>query len=202
MMKEILDKDLYTNNFSRIFVLAVDSFIHPQVITDILSKSSLVKDMELGNYSELTNNSPLQLFKYYFNTPVFEDNSLYDFNDAYWCGYIYMNIFYKYNKPFSYIFLKLPLSKLLDMYHVYHEMDITSVYEVFEELMLKDTILSLLLIKHSYKLSELSSLTDISINVLKKYKNSDINLYAGSFKNIHRIAIVLNEPDNLFLENV
>lgn len=201
-MKEILDKDLYTNNFSRIFVLAVDSFIHPQVITDILSKSSLVKDMELGNYSELTNNSPLQLFKYYFNTPVFEDNSLYDFNDAYWCGYIYMNIFYKYNKPFSYIFLKLPLSKLLDMYHVYHEMDITSVYEVFEELMLKDTILSLLLIKHSYKLSELSSLTDISINVLKKYKNSDINLYAGSFKNIHRIATVLNEPDNLFLENI
>jgi len=199
-MTQLQDKEKYIDYFSRIFVLAIDSKLHPMVITNTLSNSPLLKDIELNNYSELSNNSPAILFSHYFNIPVYDDISLFNYNNAYWCGSIYMSLFYKYRKPFSYIFLKLPLSKLLDMYPVYHEMDISGVYEIFESAMDNNSILTLLLEKHSMKLNELSNVTNVSINVLKKYKNNDSYIYKGSFNNLHRIALALNEPDNLFLE--
>ena len=194
-------KDILCDKLGRLLDLAVSNKVHFQVITDVLAKSSLLKNIENNNFYELENNDVTSLYNHYFGYTYFEDK-INNFNDAYWCGQIYVNLFYKYNKSFSYIFLKLPLAQLLDMYSVYHEMDISSIYEVFEKQEKENTILDLLLKKHSMKSTELAKMTKIKINTLKAYKLSDINLYKGSFSNIHRIAMVLDEPDNLFLETL
>lgn len=196
------DRELYIDRFSRIFVLAIEERINLDLINDVLSKSSLVRNIEKNDYSELYNNSILDIVKHYFGSNLIEDDSLYKYNDAYWCGMVYMYIFYKYRKPLSYIFLVLPLKKLLDMYDVYHEMDISAIYEVFEEISKQKTILQLLFEKHRINNAEIAKLAGVNISTIVHLKKSDNYLYAGSFNNVHRIALALNEPDNLFLDKV
>ena len=55
------------------------------------------------------------------------------YNDAYWCGYSYFELQQRLKKPFSYLFLKLPLSKMMDIYPIFHEMDFSALLEFFEK---------------------------------------------------------------------
>lgn len=198
----INDREIYIDRFARIYVLAIEQRINLDLINEVLARSSLIANIERDNYSELYNNSIVSLVRYYFDCVPFEDDSLYKFNNAYWCGFVYMNIFYQYHKPFSYIFLKLPLKKLIDMYDVYHEMDIIAIYEIFEELSKQKTILQLLLEKHKINNKKLAKLSGVKNSTIVHMKQKDDYLYAGSFANVHRIALALNEPDNLFLKNI
>lgn len=198
----INDREIYIDRFARIFVLAIEQRINLDLINEVLARSSLITNIEKDNYSELVNNTIAGLVKYYFDCVPFEDDSLYKYNNAYWCGFVYMNIYYKYHKPFSYIFLKLPLRKLIDMYDVYHEMDIGAVYEIFEEISKQKTILQLLLEKHKINNKKLAKMSKVKISTIVHMKQNDEHLYAGSFANVHKIALALNEPDNLFLETV
>lgn len=196
------DKDRAIDYFSKIISLAIEARIHLEIITDSISKSSLVKSLEKNEYSIFYRKTYYEIFLDIFDVSYINDNTFMKYDGGYWCGYVYMNIFYKYKKPLSYIFLKLPLSKLLDMYEVYHEMDISQVYEIFEKEVENDTIIGLLLKKHSISVKNLALKTTVPARTISYYKNSDDNLYKGSFENIAKISNYLDEPSNLFIKNI
>ena len=196
------DKDKAIDYVSKIISLAIEARIHLEIITDSISKSSLVKCLEKNEYSIIYSKTYYETFLDIFDVDYINDNTFMKYDGGYWCGYVYMNIFYKYKKPLSYIFLKLPLSKLLDMYGIYHEMDISQVYEIFEKEAESDTIMGLLLKKHSISIKNLALKTTVSSRTISYYKNSDNNLYKGSFENVAKISNYLDEPSSLFLETI
>ena len=185
-----------------LFVMAVNSEIHYKVITDDMGDSDLIKQIENNDYSKVYDESIYDLFEEIFDLPYKDDDPFFNFNDAYWCGYVYTSIFYKYQKPFSYIFSVLPLKNLMDKYAVYHEMDISQIFELFEELETKETVFARLLKEKKLSMAFLSKETGISINTLKKYKESNHNLYNGKFSILKKIADRLLINDHLFLEKI
>ena len=185
-----------------LFVMAVNSKIHLKVITKDFEDSVLIRQIENNDYTKIYDESIYDLYEEIFGFPYREENPFLNFNDAYWCGYVYANIFYRYQKPFSYIFSVLPLEFLMDKYPVYHEMDLGQIYEVFEESENKETVFGRLLKEKKISMAFLSRQTVISVNTLKKYKESNDNLYNGKFAILKKITDKLMVNDHLFLEKI
>lgn len=187
--------------FARLFVVAIQNMVHPQAFTKALEKSTLIKKIEDGKYDDYFNKSVLEVFKTITGNVLSEDNGFGIYNDAYWCGAMYFDLFVKTHKPFSYLFLKLPFEKMLDIYEVYHEMDFSSLLMYFQQCEKEKTILRTLVEEKHISLSKLSKATGININTLMKYNASDEALYRGSFQNIVKIATFFEAPISLFQEN-
>ena len=198
----MIDYDIKTvkYTFARLFVLAVDNLMHQTAFTHALEKSEFIKKIESDKYDDYFNKSILDIYETITGNMLGEDNGFGIYNDAYWSAVSYFDLHLKTNKPFSYIFLKLPLEKMLDMYDVYHEMDFSALLERFNELEKEKTILRALCEEKHVSLSKLSKGTGISVNTLMKYNASDNALYRASFQNIIEIATFLDVSISLFKE--
>ena len=186
--------------FVRLFVLALGNDMHPTAFTHALEKSEFLQKIEADKYDDYFNKPVLDVFEAVTGNKLSEDNGFGIYNDAYWSAVSYFDLHLKTNKPFSYLFLKLPLEKMLDMYDVYHEMDFSSLLERFNELEKEKTILRALCEEKHVSLSKISKGTGISVNTLMKYNASDNALYKASFQNVIEIATFLEVPLSLFKE--
>ena len=186
--------------FARLFVVAIQNMVHPTAFTHALEKSEFLQKIEANKYDDYFNKPVIDIFESITSNRISEDNGFGIYNDAYWSAVSYFDLHLKTNKPFSYLFLKLPLEKMLDMYGVYHEMDFSSLLERFNELEKEKTILRALCEEKHISLSKLSKGTGISVNTLMKYNASDNALYKASFQNVIEIATFLEVPLSLFKE--
>ncbi|MBP3890753.1 MAG: helix-turn-helix transcriptional regulator [Solobacterium sp.] len=200
-MNDYLLQERFIVYLSRVIALATHHRFHLRAITEILSNSEFLKEVEQNDYSMMMEHTPVKLFTSMFEIET-EERLDGVYNDAYWCGYVYAKLFYHFKKPFGYLFLIMPLEELLDYYPVYHEMDISALISLFEEKENSDTLLSSLLKRKKMSVRELSEKTGISTNSLTYYKKSNAHLYKGSFMAIKKIARALNVNDNTFLETV
>ena len=193
--------DVVKESFSRLFVIAISNQMHPAAFTFALGKSDYASSIENKQY---TNVISINLKKEFLNISGKEcENDSYGvYNDAFWSGQCYFDLQRKINKSFSYIFLKLPLNQMLDIYKIFHEMDFSSLVEYFEKKEKEKTILRLLCDYKKISLNKLSKATSISVNTLSKYNASDEALYKGSFQNIIKIARFFEVPTSLFIETL
>lgn len=188
--------------FCRLFVLAIKNKINFYSFTYLLSQSEFLKKVENGVYDDYFNKPLEEIFFDITNRHIDRDDSYGIYDDAYWCGSSYFELFQKTRKPFSYIFLKLPLERMMYIYPVYHEMDITSLIGYFVKIEKNKTILRLLCESSGYSLTKLSQVTGINSATLAKYNASDEALYKGSFRNIIKIVNFFKAPINLFVETI
>ena len=91
---------------------------------------------------------------------------------------------------------------MLDLYKVYHEMDISQLEEYFHDREKEETILRLLCKRHRCSINKLSKATGISVNTLNKYRSSDKSIYNASFQNIYKISTFFKTPISLFVEEI
>ena len=185
--------------FARIFVLGVHYKINFLAFTKALEKSDFVKKIEEGRYDDYFNNSLEQIFFDITKRKIDKDNSFGIFNDAYWCGYSYFELHQRTKKSFTFLFLKLPLSKMIDIYSIYHEMDFSSLLIYFNKLDQEKTILRLLCEEKHCSIPKLSLQTGISKATLVKYNASDDALYNASFQTIYKIAKFFDVSLSLFV---
>ena len=188
--------------FSRLFVLAVHQSMNPFAFTYLLSKSNYVAKLEEGDIDAISN-WPIE--KAYFdvtNEMIREDSSYGIYNDAYWCGHCYFELFLQTHKPFSYLFIKLQLEKMLSVYEVYHEMDFTALLELFRKKEQEVTILGALCKDKKCSLTKLKEATGISVNTLRKYRYNDELLYKASFQNVYKLAKYFEVPISLFVKSL
>ncbi len=188
--------------FARLFVIAVQNKINFASFTFMLERSELIEKIENKAYDDYFNHSIKDLFYDITNYCVDEDTSYGIYNDAYWCGFSYYELFIRLKKPFSYIFLKLSFSKMIDIYSIYHEMDISSLINYFLQIEKEKTILRVLCEQKGCSLSKLSEETGISHNTISKYNASDDALYNASFQTIIKIAKYFSAPFSLFIKEI
>ena len=137
------DMDKIKEIFSRLFVIAIDKKMNLYSFTSLLEKSLFVKYIEENKYNDYFNDSINDIFFSFTGMHAF-DTSYGIYNDAYWCGNIYFELFLTLKKSFSYLFLKMPFESLLDLYKIYNEMDISSLIDEFKRREKEKTILKLL----------------------------------------------------------
>lgn len=197
-----LDRREIKELFARLFVLGIQNKINFRAFTKELEKSEFVNKIETDRYDDYFNR-PLELiFNDVTGKRIEKDNSFGVYNDAYWCGWSYFELYQRTHKSFAFSFLKLPLPTLMDMYSVYHEMDFSSLLEQFLKLDSEKTILRALCEEKHCSLSKLSFVTEISKATLSKYNASDAALYKGSFQSLYKIARYFEVPFSLFAKSL
>ena len=154
----------FIDYLGRIISLAVYKKVNLEVITNRLENSEFLKEIENNNYSMIMNYTAEELFSMIYEIKDNDVNSYLNYDDAYWCGYVYANIYYEFNDTFPFIFLMMPLKDLLDKYNVYHEMDISAIYEVFVERSSEKTLLAKVLEKKKMNFYKIKCM---QINIMK-----------------------------------
>lgn len=199
----MIDYELFNlrESFSRLFVLAVNNKMHLKAFTKALCRSNFINLIQKNRYNEMYD-YPLETLFFQITGYKVKDDSYGIYNDAYWCGQNYFDLFFNVKKCFEFIFLKLPFEKMLDLYSIYHEMDFSSLLEYFNKIDKESTILRLLCINDHCSLNDLSIATGISLNTLKKYNSSDELLYKASFSNIAKIIKYFDVSHLLFVKNI
>jgi hypothetical protein len=187
--------------FARLFVMAVQNEINFLAFTASLERSAFANLIEEDVYDDYFNTPLTRIFFDITKMHIEKDESFGIYNDAYWCGYSYFELQQRLKKPFSYLFLKLPLSKMMDIYPIFHEMDFSALLEFFEKEKDKKTILRALCEQRHCSLSKLSASTGINQATLSKYNADDEALLKGSFQNVYKISKYFNVPVSLFSRN-
>ena len=80
--------------FSRLFVLAVHQSTNPSAFTYLLSKSNYVAKLEEGDIDAISN-WPIEKAYFDVTKETVKDDSYGIYNDAYWSGYSYFELFLK-----------------------------------------------------------------------------------------------------------
>ena len=188
--------------FCRLFVLSASHEMNMYSFTYLLARSDFVRNIEKCNLTDIANKKVEELFFEISHNRLAEDDSYGVYNAAYWCGEAYYYLFNKLHKSFSYIFLKLPFEKLIDLYTIFHEMDYSSLLEYFNEHEKEKTILRALCEQNHCSIARLSKAIGVSPNTLSKYNASDESLYKGSFQSIIKIQTYFDCPVSLFIEKL
>lgn len=186
--------------FSRLFVLAINKKMNFSSFTSMLVKSDFILQIEKNEYDESLKKPVNVLFSEITGFEVKEDNSFGIYNDAYWSGQNYFDLHLKTNNSFEYIFLKLPLEKMISVYTIFHEMDFSSLVEYYIKESEKKTILRLLCEQSDKSLNDISNSTSISLNTLKKYNKNDNYLYNASFQTISKLVSYFDVNYSLFIK--
>ncbi len=185
--------------FARLFVIAKQNKMNFFSFSKAMLKSPIVKCIEDDIYYECFNKSLEDIFFDITSFRIEKDDSYGVYDDAYWSGFTYFELHQRTNYSFAFLFLKLPLIKMMELYSVYHEMDITELIEYLEDENKKKTIISLLLEEKGCSLSKVSKETGIRLPTLNKYRQSDETLLNASFQNVYRLAKYFDYPMELFL---
>ena len=193
-----LDLRMAKETFARLFVMAIQNEINFLAFTSSLERSVFANLIEEDVYDDYFNTPLTRIFFDITKMHIEKDESFGIYNDAYWCGYSYFELQQRLKKPFSYLFLKLPLSKMMDIYPIFHEMDFSALLEFFEKEKDKKTILRALCEQRRCSLSKVSASTGINQATLSKYNADDEALLKGSFQNVYKISKYFNVPVSLF----
>ena len=185
--------------FSQLFVIAIKNKMNLDSFTFYLERSDLVLSIEKDIYSSKVDNNLKDLFYMITNYKVEDIDVDGIYNDAYWAGLSYFDLQQELKTPFSLLFLKLPLSKMLDIYSIYHEMDLSSLVSYFVSLNKEKTILRILCENKKCSLNDICKKTNIKLSTLKKYNESDSHLYSASFQNINKLVNYFNTTYSLFV---
>ena len=196
-----LDLRMAKETFARLFVIAIQNEINFLAFTSSLERSVFANLIEEDVYDDYFNTPLTRIFFDITKMHIEKVASFGIYNDAYWCGYSYFELQQRLKKPFSYLFLKLPLSKMMDIYPIFHEMDFSALLEFFEKEKDKKTILRALCEQKRCSLSKVSAATGINQATLSKYNADDEALLKGSFQNVYKISKYFNAPVSLFSRN-
>ena len=197
------EQSVRKEQFARLFVITVQNKMNLDAFTYFLERSKFVEKIESGGYDEYFNQDlECIFFDVTENRVGIELLSYGVYDDAYWAGSMYFELFQRTHKPFAYLFAKLPLSKMMDMYPVFHEMDYSALEDQFLLLARKKSILRILCDQKGCSIPKLSKATGICASTLGKYAFSDDALYNGSFQTIMKIAKYFGAHASLFLKSV
>ena len=114
----------------------------------------------------------------------------------------YFKLFLTLNKSFNYLFLYWPISRMVEKYDIYHEMDFSNLLTDFNLEVKKMVLLKKLSKEKKIKLSQISKLTGINKNTIDRYAKSDDYLYAASYSAIYKLSSLLKVKANLFVSSL
>ncbi len=182
----------FSNHFSNIY------------IQESVSMSFIFKDyLDKGDDSFIDNYLDIDIYKKTYISFYIDENIIDKSNTlSMWLAEAYLRLYFRYHKAMSFIFLYLPLEKMIPLFDIYHEMDWHQLYRYFEDEISKTSLLSLLLKERNMNLKELSVLTDIKYQTLKNYTRNNNLIYNASFSNIYMISSILKVDLLIFAKKI
>ena len=206
--------ELYLTNakdrLSSFFDYAInDCALKPDWITALFINTGYAEQFERGNPAYLAGMSGVELARAVINkaygrkelpTPTHAE----DCSPEYWAGWAVAEYQWSTGRRFKDIFERIPLTKIIEMYSVYHEMDITSFIVTMEELYQAaegDSNLSRIRKNRGLSQFELADQSGINIRNIQMYEQRINNIDKAQAHTIYKLSRVLGCDMEDLLEN-
>lgn len=163
-------------------------------IQKTISYSNVINEIEKSNVTTIAFSSLEKIYSEVF--PSTRNNYTFNEYDIFgWCGYAYMHLFISKQITFEALFFAIPIEQMLNLYRLYHEMNVTRLDDYLNET-IKHTMLDVVMKSLKISNTELSSLTGISvstINALRYNKRNIAKLEGGKLQKIAKVLCVKME---------
>lgn len=176
-----------------------DCGLFPDDFMEEFLRSCLSKEFELGNPWVLSGMSGIELAQRILETTrrdyIFPSPSPVVFKTMeYWAGYYLAYFQWFTGMRFQDIFIRVPLSEIIAMYPVYHEMDVTNFIDDFLKKLDKVKVgsrLKALREKAGYSQSQLARVADVGIRMIQLYEQGAANIDNARASVVYRLARAL-----------
>ena len=178
-------------------------------IAMLFVNSGYAEQFERGNPAILAGMSGIELAKCvidktYANktlpTPTFSG----DKSPEYWAGWALAEYQWYTGRRFKDIFEYAPLSKIISMYPLYHEMDISQFIEAMDDLYAEidcDTKLKRIRESRGLSQSELSTLSGVKLRSIQMYEQKGNDIDKAQAQTLYKLSRVLGCNIEDLLEN-
>ena len=133
-----------------------------------ISNSVVFSEFERSNITLIAFNDSERIYDDVFGSSdedlLMEDDTIFS-----WLSYVYIHLFLKYKTTFEMLFFALPIERAMQMFHLYHEMDISHVDDAFINSM-KPTHLACIMKSKKISTKELSEKTNIPYATMRALK--------------------------------
>ena len=186
---------------SSLFHFGLSNQYSYNAIEERIGRNKYIRDLEDGDASFLIDETEEEIVGSAYSILI-EDQLLKTTPLSLWLGEVYTTLFFRFHKSFYHLFLRLPLSKAIDAYPLYHEMDMSEMASLFADLTRESTILKALLKRKDMATRDLSVLSGVKYHTLANYLRSDKAIYHASADNIYKLSKILDAPMNVFVEDI
>ena len=164
------------------------------------SSSKYSRLFEMGNPSIISGRSGIELARdilreAYPEKALPEPELRLDRTPEYWAGWSLAGYQQKYTKRFKEIFQKIPLSSIIAMYPIYHEMDLERFYEAIEKVFddyKGETKLKKYRRAAGLSQKELSLLSHVSLRSIQLYEERVNDIDKAEARSLFRLSVVLH----------
>lgn len=206
--------ELYLSNakdrLSSFFDYAInDCNLKPDWITALFINTGYAEQFERGNPAYVAGMSGIELARMVINKAYGEKElpkptHTEECSPEYWAGWALAEYQWFTGRRFKDIFERIPLTKIIGMYSVYHEMDITSFIDAIEErYQAAETESNLSRIRKNRGLSqsELAEQSGINVRNIQMYEQRINNIDKAQAHTLYKLSRVLGCDMEDLLEN-
>ena len=206
--------ELYLNDtqlfLAHLFDYVIRCFgVETNLFGQIFVNSSICKNIEIGNPSLISGKAGEEAAKELINSVIpnasFPQNEIsFERSPSYWAGY-YLAFYQWYtSKRFKDIFLRIPLKEIIDMYKIYHEMDVSifvdDLNKRYDSVTLS-TKLKTIREARSLSQNELAKLSGVSLRSIQLYEQKVNDIDKAQAQTLYKLARVLGCSIEDILEN-
>lgn len=186
-----------------------DCGMKPDWIAALFVNTGYAEQFERGNPAYLAGMSGVELaraviLKAYGKKELPQPTSSEDCSPEYWAGWALAEYQWFTGRRFKDIFQRIPLSKIIDMYAVYHEMDISHFTEDMEALYKAaegDSNLKRIRESRGLSQTELAEQSGVNVRNIKTYEQRDNNIDKAQAQTLYKLSRVLGCDIEDLLEN-
>lgn len=186
-----------------------DCKLKPDWVTALFVNTGYAEQFERGNPAYVAGMSGVELAgaiikKAYGNKELPEPTNTEDYSPEYWAGWALAEYQWFTGRRFKDIFERIPLTKIISMYTVYHEMDITNFIDTMEEFYgTAQGDCKLKRIRESRGLSqtELAELSGINVRNIQMYEQRVNDIDKAQAHTLYKLSRVLGCSVEDLLEN-
>lgn len=206
--------EFYLNDAKKILGTTFDYLVNDcnydaDWVSQLFDVSGYADMFEKGNPAIITGMSGIELGhaiieKTYQSRDFPEYHYKQGYTPEYWSGWALAEYQWYTCRRFCNIFARIPLSEIILMYPVYHEMDISNfIIDMEEKFKLRFVESNLRKFRKNSKLSqeELAKVAEVSIEDIAAYENGSKSIDDAPAKELYKIAFILGCSIESLLEN-
>ena len=166
---------------------------------ELFVKSGYAKQFEKGNPAIISGMSGVELAKRiieyaYHETPDNDYSALTNKTPEYWAGWVLADYQWHSAYRFSDLFDKVKMSKIIDLYRIYHIVDISHFREKMDSLMatiINDTKLKQIREANGLSQSDLSRISGVNLRSIQMYEQRKNDIDKAQGQTLYKLSIAL-----------
>ena len=189
--------ELYLRNvmhtLSCFFDLAINELnMEPDDIATKFAKSMIAKNIEHGNPKYLSGKSATEMLSILLGDDIKVYKVPINRSKEYWAGWILAYSAWYLNRSFEEIINVLPFSRLIMLYHPFHEAPEMKVVAIIDSYFSKGTSLKKYRMKRNLSQNELAILSGVKLRSIQCYEQGDIDIKNAKVETIYALSKALD----------